>query len=178
MKKYEYINSGSIIKLQTLIQCGEVEDKNIIQVFDETGVFVTKGNWFQDNVLEYGQCKGIATKAGTGLTVNFKMATETSEAIELLLGGDGLADVLDNMAEQLKVEAVGAARLMNQQAKEGDVLRNHTNYGTMTQALRTLHHMGYDTMNATWGDGDLLICEKIDVNGITIYERKVEEVRA
>lgn len=171
MEKYNYLNTGSIIKLQTLIHSGEAEDKNIIQIFDESGVFVTKGNWFQDNILEYTEAKGIATKPGTGLTINFKMVTETEEAIALLLGGDSMDNALDRIAKQLKAEAISAADLMNRQAAEGDVLRNHTNYGTMTQALRTLHHMGYDTMNATWGDGDMLICEKIDVNGVTIYKR-------
>lgn len=171
MNKYNYLNTGSIIKLETLIQSGEAQDKNIIQIFDESGVFVTKGNWFQDNILEHVEAKGIATKPGTGLTINFKMVTETEEAIALLLGGDSMDNVLDRIAAQLKAEAVNAAALMNSQAAEGDVLRNHVNYGTMTQALRTLHHMGYDTMNATWGDGDMLICEKIDVNGVTIYKR-------
>jgi hypothetical protein len=106
------------------------------------------------------------------------MDAETKEAISLLLGGDGLVDALAMIAEQLKNEAVSAAHLMNSQAAEGDVLRNHVNYGTMTQALRTLHHMGYDVMDATWGDGDMLICEKIKVNGAIVYKRIEKEAKA
>lgn len=175
MNKYDYLNTGNVIKLETLVKSTDVTDETIIQIFDNDGNFVTKGNWFQDNILEYAAVKGVkgvANKPGTGHTVNFRMSNETDEAMELMLGGDSLDAVLENMAEQLKIEAFNAASLMNSQAKDGDVLRNHVNYGTMNQALRTLHHMGYDTMNATWGDGDMLICEKIAINGVTIYQRE------
>ncbi len=85
---------------------------------------------------------------------------------------EGFQHILENLAAQLQKEAIEAAGRMNNQAKTGDVLRNHTNYGAVTQALRTLRSLGFEAENATWGDGDMLICEKITVNGTTIYKRE------
>lgn len=77
----------------------------------------------------------------------------------------------EELVKHLKLEAIAAVRLMNSQAEEGDVLRNHVNYGIMTQALRTLRNMGFETEHATWGDGDLNICNQVTVNGFNIYKR-------
>ena len=151
MTNFKYLNTNKKVALGDLIKSEDVTDQTIIQVFDTEGKFLTKGNWYQDSVLEYSEAKGIASKPGTGLTVNFRLIGETDEAAELLLGGDGLANILENLAAQLRKEAFNAAVLMNSQAKDGDVFRNHTNYGALSQALRTLHHMGYETENATWG---------------------------
>ena len=171
MTNFKYLNTNKTVALGDLIKSEDVTDKTIIQVFDAEGKFMTKGNWYQDNLLEYSEAKGIARKPGTGLTVNFRLIGETDEAVDLLLGGDGLTNVLENLAAQLRKEAINAAMLMNSQAKDGDVFRNHTNYGALSQTLRTLHHMGYEAENATWGDGDMLICEKVTVNGAVIYQR-------
>ena len=74
MKEYRYINTGATVKLNALIISSDITDKTVIQVFDQEGKFLTKGNWFQDHVLNYSDRFGVATKPGTGLTVNFKLA--------------------------------------------------------------------------------------------------------
>ena len=73
MKTYTHINSRKAVRLATLIKSGEIGDRDIIQIFNADGRFVTKGNWFQDNILEMSHFFGFATKAGTGLTVSFKL---------------------------------------------------------------------------------------------------------
>lgn len=74
MKDFTYINTGRVINLQALVMSEDIHDKSIIQVFDHEGKFLTKGNWFQDNVLAYADRFGIASKAGTGLTVSFRLS--------------------------------------------------------------------------------------------------------
>ena len=74
MKDHTIINSGKPVKMSSLIQSGEVGDRNVIEVYDTLGNFVTRGNWYQDNVLSWGGFWGIASKAGTGLTVKFQLA--------------------------------------------------------------------------------------------------------
>ncbi len=74
MKGFNYINTGNTIKLKALMVSSDITDTTIIQVFDQEGKFLTKGNWFQDHVLDYSDKYGVATKLGTGLTVNFKLA--------------------------------------------------------------------------------------------------------
>ena len=74
MKGYNYINTGNTIKLKALMVSSDITDKTIIHVDDHEGKFLTKGNWFQDNVEDYADRFGVATKPGTGLTVNFQLA--------------------------------------------------------------------------------------------------------
>lgn len=68
-------------------------------------------------------------------------------------------------------DAQAAARRMNEQYCDGDVERNHTNYGVMTHALAVLRLLGFEATNATWGQGGLLICESVTVDGERIYTR-------
>lgn len=68
-------------------------------------------------------------------------------------------------------DAQTAARWMNEQYCDGDVERNHTNYGTMTHALKVLRLLGFEATDATWGQGGLLVCENITVDGERIYTR-------
>lgn len=162
MSKYEFLNTGKAVKLESLVKSEDITDEYVIQIFDQNGQFITKGNWFQDNILEYTNAVGIATKSGTGHTVSFKIANETD---------DSTAIVLEKLAETMKYDAFEAAYRMNEQADKKDLARNHVNYGVMRQALRYLRELGYDAMDATWGDGDFLICEKITINGKVVFKR-------
>jgi hypothetical protein len=74
MTKYKYINTGKIIKLGELITSGDIGDKNMVEVFNKDGKFICRGNWFQDQILDFINETGAATKAGTGLTVKFRFA--------------------------------------------------------------------------------------------------------
>lgn len=74
MKEYKHINTGRIVKLSSLIKSGDITDDSIIQIFDKAGTFVTRGNWYQDNVLDQAERWGRASKAGTGHTVKFQLA--------------------------------------------------------------------------------------------------------
>ena len=78
---------------------------------------------------------------------------------------------LIELTRKMKEDAIQHARWMNDQYAEGDVERNHTNYGTMTQALRVLNLLGHEASNATWGQANLLICESITIDGEVIYRR-------
>ena len=79
--------------------------------------------------------------------------------------------VIEDIQNYLKKQAIMAAFRMNQQAAEGDVNRNHVNYGSMAQALAVLSHLGHFTENNTWGDGDMLICERVIVDDKVIYTK-------
>ena len=72
MKEYKYINTGKVVTLGKLIISGDIEDKSRVEVFRADGTFVCRGNWYQDQVLNFTERKGTATKAGTGLTVQFR----------------------------------------------------------------------------------------------------------
>lgn len=74
MTGYKYINTGKVIELGELIISGDLEDKNMVEIFDADGKFVCRGNWFQDHILDFVNETGTATKAGTGLTVKFRFA--------------------------------------------------------------------------------------------------------
>lgn len=73
MKIYNYINRGETISLATLILSGDIDESNVIAIYDEDGKFIAKGKWYEDNILEWSDYWGIATKAGTGLTITFKL---------------------------------------------------------------------------------------------------------
>lgn len=79
MKKYintgmKHINTGLPVKLTTLIVSGDIQDNSIIQIFSNTGSLLAKGHWYEDRVLSYVDEAGIASRAGTGLTVSFKIS--------------------------------------------------------------------------------------------------------
>lgn len=78
---------------------------------------------------------------------------------------------LIELTRKMKEDAIQHARWMNDQYAECDVERNHTNYGTMTQALRVLNLLGHEASNATWGQANLLICESITIDGEVVYRR-------
>lgn len=78
MQKYintgmKHINTGTPVRLKTLIVSGDVQDDTKITIFNKDGAFLTAGNWYQDQVLNYIDKVGIAKKAGTGLTVSFRI---------------------------------------------------------------------------------------------------------
>lgn len=69
----KHINTGRTVKLKTLIVSGDIQDNTRIVIFDNDGIFLTAGNWYQDQILEHVDKVGTATKAGTGLTISFKI---------------------------------------------------------------------------------------------------------
>ena len=68
-------------------------------------------------------------------------------------------------------DAREAAYRMNEQYCAGDVGRNHTNCGVLTQALNVLRLLGFEATDATWENGGLLVCESVTVDGERIYTR-------
>lgn len=60
-------------QLSDLIMSEEVSDRTIIRIYDAEGKFLAKGNWFQDQILDYAGRTGQATKPGTGLSINFRL---------------------------------------------------------------------------------------------------------
>lgn len=73
MNNYKFVNTGIKAKLSSIIMSGDVRDENLIQIFDTMGNFITKGNWFQDNILSWGDFYGVARKGGTGRTISFNL---------------------------------------------------------------------------------------------------------
>lgn len=64
-------------------------------------------------------------------------------------------------------ELIQTAMRMNNQAKEKDLLRNRTNYGSVSTLSQILRDMGHEVDACVYGDGDYLISAKIIVNGET-----------
>lgn len=71
---------------------------------------------------------------------------------------------------KLTDRAIETAALMNRQAKEGDLLRNHTNYGALTEIIYMLSQIGADIEECTYSDGDFLRCARIKLNGETLID--------
>lgn len=67
------IGSGELIKLASLIQSEEINDKSQIAVYDKEGKFLARGAWYEDKILEFTERFGKAYKAGTGRTVTFRL---------------------------------------------------------------------------------------------------------
>ena len=68
-----HINTGLPVKLKTLIVSGDIKDESKIQIFNSVGAFLAVGKWYQDQILSYGERFGVATKAGTGKSIKFKL---------------------------------------------------------------------------------------------------------
>lgn len=68
-----HINTNLPVKLKTLIVSGDIHDDARIQIFNAAGSLVAVGKWYQDHILEYVDQIGTATKAGSGLSVKFKI---------------------------------------------------------------------------------------------------------
>ena len=69
----KYINTGKPVCLKTLICSGDINDRTMIRIFDCVGSFLTRGNWYQDQILEHIDRIGVAKRPGTGITVNFSL---------------------------------------------------------------------------------------------------------
>ena len=67
------INTGVAVQLSALILSGDLQDANVIHVYDTHGEFVTKGRWMEDNIISRRHCSGIARKVGTGVSVSFNL---------------------------------------------------------------------------------------------------------
>lgn len=74
MNQGKRINTGTPVRLKTLIVSGDITDKTVIQIFSSSGSFLARGNWYQDQVLEYIDRLGVAKRPGTGITVNFRLS--------------------------------------------------------------------------------------------------------
>lgn len=93
------------------------------------------------------------------------------EMNDLLVAVNTAISALDKLAETMKYDALMAAYRMNDQAEKKDLNRNRVNYGIMTQALRYLRELGHEASDATWGDGDFMICEKVTIDGKVVFKR-------
>lgn len=73
-KKFEYINTGRAAHLGDLLLSGDITDSSEINVFGPDGDLLTRGRWYEDNVLAYANVLGVARKVGSGLTVSFNLS--------------------------------------------------------------------------------------------------------
>ena len=69
----KHINTDTLIQLRTLIVSGDINDKTEIAIYDAEGKFICRGKWYEDKVLVFGERFGKAHKAGTGLSIQFKL---------------------------------------------------------------------------------------------------------
>lgn len=99
------------------------------------------------------------------------MTDNTNDASNLLLGGDGAANILEKLAENLKTTVIRSALMMNDHAAKKDLPRNRVNYGVMIEAERVLRELNYNVCNATWADGEFLVCEELSINGRIVFKR-------
>lgn len=66
-------NKCKVVKLSTLICNGKIRDESIIQIYDANGCFITRGHWYQDNILNWGEHRGIAHRMGAGFSISFNL---------------------------------------------------------------------------------------------------------
>lgn len=79
MEAKKYLNTGKAVTLRDLIVSGDINDRTQINIYDKNGNFIRRGKWFDDKMLEYiGRESGIASKAGTGYSISFKLTEEKS----------------------------------------------------------------------------------------------------
>lgn len=71
----------------------------------------------------------------------------------------------DTMYNKYYMAMFTAVDTMNNQAKDKDLLRNHTNYGTATAYASVLRHFGHEVDLCVYGEGDYLVSAKIIVDG-------------
>ena len=99
------INSGTIVRLESLILSGELTDRNIIDIYDADGRLVGRGYWYQDQILNYSMSRGTASKIGTGLTVKFHLA-ETGDVMDKKELGS-ISDAIEAVGETVATIANG-----------------------------------------------------------------------
>lgn len=66
--------------------------------------------------------------------------------------------------------ALETASRMNQQAKEGDMKRNHVNCGALSEIMYMLTQLGFKVEDCTYADGDYYICDQLKADGITYFK--------
>lgn len=71
-------------------------------------------------------------------------------------------------------ELYKAIDLMNNQVKDGDVLRNHTNYGCAIAIAQFLREFGHEVDLRVYGDGDYLLSDCIVIDGKEIKMKNEE----
>jgi hypothetical protein len=62
-------------------------------------------------------------------------------------------------------ELYNTVNLMNKQAKDGDLLRNRTNYGRASTIAQFLREFGHEVDLRVYGNGDYLVSDCIVVDG-------------
>lgn len=50
-----------IYKLSSLVMNDTITDDDTIEIYDTLGNFVTRGNWYQDQILDFGGFFGSVT---------------------------------------------------------------------------------------------------------------------
>lgn len=73
----------------------------------------------------------------------------------------------DTMYNKYYEKLIETAMRMNDQAKEKDLLRNQTNYGSVSTLSQLLRDMGHEVDACVYRNGDYLISAKIIVDGET-----------
>lgn len=73
----------------------------------------------------------------------------------------------DTMYNKYYEKLIEVAIRMNAQAKEKDLLRNRTNYGSVSTLSQILRDMGHEVDACVYEDGNYLISAKIIVDGET-----------
>ena len=71
----------------------------------------------------------------------------------------------DTMYNKYYEKLIETAMRRNDQAKKKDLLRNRTNYGSVSTLSQILRDMGHEVDTCVYGDGDYLVSAKIIVDG-------------
>lgn len=72
--------------------------------------------------------------------------------------------------EEIKLRFIKAAMWTNSNAEEGDVNRNHVNYGCCTCWARVLRDMGHETEVPVWEDNGCLKIPFIKIDGEKVLD--------
>lgn len=72
------------------------------------------------------------------------------------------------LIEKLTMRAYSTAKLMNEHAEEGDLMRNNTNCGALSELMYVLHELGVkEITDATYKDGDYFRCKMLVIGDKT-----------
>lgn len=69
---------------------------------------------------------------------------------------------------KLTDRAIETASIMNRQAVEGDLQRNHTNYGALSEIIYMLSLIGANIEDCTYADGEYFKCARIKKDNETL----------
>lgn len=77
---------------------------------------------------------------------------------------------MTTIISKLTDRAIETASRMNRQAADGDLQRNHTNYGALSEIIYILSQIGANIEDCTYADGEYFKCARIKKDNKTLID--------